>query len=211
MADTNEVFRGLEDSTGEGTAHIAKKPGDAQTPGTDHQAPVVACVDSGGLMQNIEQRDAGQAVAGVGGLPTFAFQDDSNNFVLPTLNADGSISVSVGATGTIKQDIGNSVGGNTGSRVQVAALTLVNSKTYTNIVGSASCTKACKWELEFDDNGTLTVIETLISGPGHFSVDFEAGWQFSSGGTGTQVLRIYGTQLRGPNTDLYASVQVNEN
>lgn len=206
MADTNEVFRNLEDATGEGIAHVGKAPGAAQS--TDEQAPVLPCVDDDGNLQNIPlKQEADNTTANTAdAIPVMAFEDSSGNLTYPALTADGKIPVSQDAAGTLFPTYGASATGVVNTIVEVAIRAIGNSESYICSLGSASCTKACKWELVHDDNGSKTVLETLISGPGSFDVKFELKQEFSSGATGTQRLIIQGTQLRGPATDLYASV-----
>lgn len=206
MADINEVFRNLEDATGEGIAHVGKSPGDAQS--TDVQAPVMPAVDNSGNMQNINVRDEGDTATGVDGVPGLIAKDSSGNLTYLTLDADGKLPVSEAAAGTVLQGLGASVTGVLNTQTQVASITLSNSEDYICSLGVAAATKLVKWELIHVDDVTANVLETKISGPGDFNVKFELKSEFSSGATGGQTLRIYGTQLRGPVTDLYASIKV---
>lgn len=206
MADIREVFTILETSTGAGQSYEGKAPGNAQA--TDVQAPVLPAVDLAGNLQNIPLRDEGDASATAEAVPGLVFKDSSGNLVYPQLTAAGKISVDLGTSGTLLQDLGNTNIGNVGVAQSVAAIALVNSKSYEVAVGSAGATKAVKWELIFTNNGTPTLLETKISGPGDYNVNFQLGISFTTGATGAQTLEIKGTQLKGPNTDLYASAQV---
>ena len=205
MADTNEVFRHLEDASGEGIAHVGKAPGGAQS--TDEQAPVLPAVDGSGNLQNINVRDEGDSATGVDAQPALIAKDSSGNFAYITLDANGKIPVSSEDVGTTVQSLGGTATGIVGTAVQVADINLVVNEEYLCSIGVAGSTKATKWELQHLDDATTNVLETKISGPGDYNVKFELKAEFTAGASGTQKLRIMGTQLRGPATDLYASVK----
>jgi hypothetical protein len=206
MADTNEVFRNLEDATGEGIAHVGKAPGGAQS--TDEQAPVLPAVDGSGNLQNINVRDEGDAAANVDALPALIAKDSSGDLAYLTLDASGKLPVSQDDPGTVLQDLGGSATGIVGLAVNVAQINLTVNEEYICSLGVASATKAVKWTLEHLDDATVNILETKISGPGDFNVKFELKSEFTAGASGTQQLRIRGEQLRGPATDLYASAKI---
>lgn len=208
MADQSEVFRHLEDASGEGIAHEGKAPGGAQS--TDIQAPVLPAVDSSGNLQNINVRDEGDTAAGVDAQPTLVAKDSSGNLAYITLDASGKVPVSTDAPGTTKQTLGAKVTGVLNTQTQVGNITLLNSQDYIFSIGTAAASKLVKWELVHVDDGVLNVLETKFSGPGDYNVKFELDAEFTTGATGGQTFGIYGTQLRGPATDLYASMKVIE-
>lgn len=151
---------------------------------------------TGGVGATASQSQAGDAAAGKRGVTSFGFRDSSGNLILPQLTASGKLPVDTGASaGTCKSAFGKNATGSL-TEVVVATITLVNSKVYSQIASTVSCTRTAVYRLVHNNNGVETELAVQIVGAGQFSHDFlQDCLQFTAGGTGTQELKIYGINL----------------
>jgi hypothetical protein len=177
MSDLREVFPILQDSaTGAGEAPIS--------------------------------RIEGEVAAGQEGLIGFSFKDSSGNVVLPSLDAQGRLPVVTDAVaGTCHNEYGELAAGSVGTFVDLteeggASITLTVGKTYTNLGITVSATRTSVYKLIYvDDDGgggeTETILGTWIVGPGAFTQCCELNCREldTTGGTGTQTLKIQGKNL----------------
>lgn len=234
MANEREVFTILEnDSTGAGVKLPARQAGDTyggnQVPVISHKnaagnfisldsrqvgssgaaldaQPGLIAVDLAGLLQYLQVRDAGASASGVDSLPVLAAKDASGNLAYVNLNADGEVLVSgIGAGVSLFNSA--TVLGVLSTPTVVASVTLVATKVYETIEFMSACTFPVYWELIQVNDATTTVKSSWITGPGAFS--FANKLQHlvvTAGASGTQQLRVRGTQLSGAASDMHASV-----
>ena len=161
-------------------------------------------VDATGEGVALSKSQSGDAAAGKVGLVGFAFKDSSANLVLPTLTADGKIPVSTQSPGTCMHAAGTNSGSL--SQTAVATLTLTVNETYTNVMADVACTRVTLYEIVHNNNGTPANLGWIIVGPGQFTHNFaEDCLEFTAGGTGTQELIVYGTNLEKA-SNMYASI-----
>jgi len=230
MANEREVFTILEnDSTGAGVKLPARQAGDtyggnsvpvishksvggafisldsrqvgAASAGLDAQPGLVAS-DLAGNLQYIALRDEGAAASGVDSVPSLVAKDASGNLAYIKLNADGEVIVSSGSDGTPKSAQATVVAV-VNTATTVVNLALVASKVYERIEFMASNTFTTFWELMQVDDATITRKASFITGPGAFTVSqLLENLVVTAGATGTQQLRLRGTQLQGAASDL---------
>jgi hypothetical protein len=134
--------------------------------------------------------------AGKRGLTAFGFRDSSGNLILPQLTAAGKIAVDTGAApGTCLNAFGKNATGSL-TEVVVATIALQNSKMYSAIASTVSCTRTAVYRLVWNNNGVETELAVQIVGAGQFSHDFvQDCLQFTSGATGTQELKVFAYNL----------------
>lgn len=171
MANAKSLFRTLDDGTEAGLAPRAKAVGDA--PSTDK------------------------------GLMAFGFRDSSGGVVLPQLTALGKLPVDTeAAAGTNKKHWAANDGGSL-SYVDLAILPgTATAKLYTNFMVKVACQDEAEFELVYidDEGGTPaeTVLMTFMTGPGQPSDGIMLRNELevnTTGGTGTQVIKVRGKNL----------------
>lgn len=161
-----------------------------------------------GAGEALTARDEGEAAAGATGGIGFSFKDSSGNVILPALTADGKIPVDTeAAAGTAIR--GNaSLNGVSGVATDVVTLTLAVDEIYncSDFMGASS--RIAKWEVVWDDNGSETVLDTFITGPGQFSFsENPKNLSITAGAVGTQELILRGTALF-RTTDLHGRISI---
>jgi len=164
--------------------------------------------ESTGAGEALVSRVEGEAGAAQAGSIGFAFKDSSGNVILPALTADGKIPVDTeSAAGTIIR--GNAtVAGTGGVASDVVVLTLTVNEVYNMADYMGAASRIAKWEIVLDDNGSETVLDTFITGPGQFSFSKNPkNLEFSAGATGTQQLILRGTALFA-GTDLHGRISI---
>jgi hypothetical protein len=153
-------------------------------------------------------RIEGQSSAGVNGAIGFAFKDVDGNVVLPQLNAQGQVPVTM-------EQVGNNLyarGENAGSATEVllATIALATSKTYEDIFLQVSCFRDTEFRLTWNNNGVETELAAALVGPGSLTFgQLLEGVEFTSGATGTQQLKIYGQNQNALST-MKATIAVKE-
>ena len=166
---------------------------------SDVRAPFPSLEDSSQVGQVLRvAQDTVTAAAGINGSIGFAFKDSSGNVVLPQLDAEGKLPVTLDTAGSILRARGTvtNLAINTPTTVTGASLTLVANAVYVEIGFSVSCRRAALFEVVQLDNVTETVLYDAIVDAGQYSfmcalpVD-----QITAGGTGTQTLRLRATTL----------------
>ena len=183
MADVREVFPILDDD-GNGAGGIPRKMNEGDDPTSEN------------------------------GLIGFSFKDNSGNVVLPTLNASGQLPVTTGAAGTCKRAHGELAAGSaTLADVTGSVITITATKTLSSIGWQVSCFRPALFQLVYvDDAGgggeTETVIAEALVGPGNFSHCCELSCMIvdTSGGTGTQQLKVKARNFGGSQSSLRATI-----
>ena len=140
----------------------------------------------------------GDSPASKNGAIGFAFRDSNSNVVLPMLLPDGTIAVSQEAPGTALK-VRNENAGSL-SAVTVAELTLAVTKVYSSIHATISCFQESLMELVQVDDATTTVLAEYLVGPGQYTIQAEYQDSVTAGATGTQTLRIRGTNFKHTST-----------
>jgi hypothetical protein len=182
MTDQREVFTIVEDKTtaGLGVALKGKAEGD---PVADIQMPVLACEDSSG-----------------------------NEAKIP-LASDGGVAVTFASAGTKKRDSATVTPGALNTDTDVSVITLTATETYQVRFFKGSSFQPCEFRLEHDDNGTPDELARVVCQPGDNKFESKGGEdviEFTAGATGTQELKIIGSQIRGPLSDMHGSVGILE-
>jgi hypothetical protein len=140
----------------------------------------------------------GDTPASKNGAIGFAFRDSSGNVVLPQLLPDGTIAISNQAPGTALKVRSENAGSL--SAVDVASLTLAVLKTYADIQATISCFQESLLELVQVNDATTTVLCEYLVGPGQYTIQAEYADTVVSGATGTQTLKIRGTNFKKTST-----------
>lgn len=197
-----------KDSSGNYKLIELRDEGDAAT-GVDAQN-ILSVKDSAGNLQYINSRDEGDAISGVDALPGLVAKDSSGNFAYLELNADGELIVSSKSEGNKKSGSAVVVGVlDTATTILDVAIT--SSAVHEELHIMVSATRTTMWEIFNVDDVAGTPVETsliegIITGSGQFSfAELFPNLEFTAGSTGTQALRIKGTQLQGAATNLYAT------
>ena len=158
----------------------------------------------------------GDAAAGKNAQIAFAFKDSSGNVVLPQLSAQGKILVDTESqNGVCKSAYAEDVNGNT-AFVDLASITGQLNKKYNRFEVMVSSTHESLFQLvHVDDDGgvspTETVLATYIVGPGQYTIccKLDCKEVDTTGGTGTQTLKIKGKNLFKA-CAMYASLSLEE-
>ena len=151
-------------------------------------------------------RIEGEVAAAIAGLIGFAFKDSDGKVVLPQLTTDGKLPVSSDAAGVHSESQGT-VTPVVAARTLVATATLTISKTYQLKFLSVASTQTVLWEVEQTDDATDTVRHKLITGSGQYTEQVNAGClEFEAGASGTQEVKIYGTQVKGSASDMHGTI-----
>lgn len=156
----------------------------------------------------------GETITGKSAMPGLVAKDGSGNFKYLEINAAGELKVNSEAvdiaclSGTAK------VAGGT-SEQTVLDITLQASTEYRDIAWIVSNFRQAEYRVvTIDDEGVgdiETELFTLLVGPGDYT-DSNSGMKclsFTSGSTGVQVLRVYGTN-KDVASDLRATISVSE-
>ena len=177
MSDTQEIFNILEDeSSAEGRSAIAR----------------------------INNVDLAAAIRGMIG---FSFQTHDGKVVLPTLTTDLKVPVSLDSAGIHSEAHGTVTPGGAGVRTLVVTATLTVDKLYKLDFLSGASTQTVLWEVEQVDDATNTVRHKFITGSGQFTDQMSAGcWEFDAGASGTQEVRLYGTQVKNNASDMNGTI-----
>ena len=150
-------------------------------------------------------RIEGEASAAIAGLIGFSFKDSSGNVVLPQLDDQGRLPVTVDpVAGDCYNAHGELAAGSaTIAKVTGAEISLTAGKVYHNINATGSCLRTSLFEIvHIDDEGvtdTETILEEFIVGPGQFSfqTDLKCLELDTTGGTGTIVLSLRAKNFTG--------------
>lgn len=153
-------------------------------------------------------RVEGDASAAIQGSIGFAFKDINGDVVLPQLNAQGQVPVTM-------EQVGNNLyarGQNAGSATEqlLATITLQNSKTYEDIFMQVSSFRDTEFRLTWNDNGSESELAAALTGPGSLTYGAKLeGVEFTSGATGVQQLKVYGQNQNATST-MKATISVKE-
>lgn len=154
-------------------------------------------VDASGVGQALTEIKAGDAPGTKSGLLGFAFRDSAGNVVLPMLNAEGKLPVTMEGAGVPKFGTSDGVVAGSLTPVMVAEVALTVNKTYSKVMAKLSCFREAIVSLVQIDDATETVIGHGIVGPGQYDTHIDLGAaEIVAGATGTQKfeLRAYNLQ-----------------
>jgi hypothetical protein len=197
MSNEREVFTILEDADGAGVALKKKAEGDAAAGA--NLVPAAVGKKAGNfvlLPVSTEGSDIGDA------MPGLVAKDAAGDLKYLKVNADGEVLVSAEQEGTEIADEA-SVLGVLATQTEVVALTLAASEDYQDVEVLASCTQPCLWEIIQTNDETDTRKASFLTGPGQFSFSkLFKHIKFSAGASGTQELKLMGTQLSGKASDM---------
>lgn len=164
--------------------------------------------NASGVGVPLSQSNEGDAAAGKVGSVGFAFKDSDGDLVLPQLDAEGKLPVTMDTSGTIKRAYGTVAG--SASEVDVATLALTASKTYIELGISVSCRRGTKFQIKQIDDAATTVLYTVIVDSGQYTMNLNLPVdEITAGGTGTQSLKVTGLNFNAL-SDMYATVTVKE-
>lgn len=153
--------------------------------------------DAAGAGVAMSKSEAGDVAAGKIGSVGFAFKDSAGNLILPQLDAEGRILVSMDASGTPKKASGVVTAGQATLLIVTGAeLTLTASKNHSKIAVQVSCFRESYFELQQVDNLTTTVLARFRVGPGQYTAILNhPAMEVLSGATGTQKLQVFGYNI----------------
>lgn len=146
---------------------------------------------------------SGESPTGKNGSIGFSYRDSSGNVVLPQLNSEGAVPVSLDP-GTTTRNQGKILASTqvVDSRSLIAEDAITLAATYTKFSANVSCRRDCLFEMVYvDDDGGVPVETELLScivSPGQYSFNMSLLVDILStaGGTGTQKIKLYGTPLQ---------------
>lgn len=207
MAEGREVFTILEDNaTADGVKLPARSEGVAVA---GNHIPSLVAKDGAGAYQLVPIRAEGATVAG-NELPVLAVKNVSGQWVHIPLDSFSRIPVTtfVGSPGT-RLKARAAVNGVLNTATDVCTITLAVATVYEMPDFISSTTFHTLWELVWLDDATDTILSSWITGPGgyHFGKRME-DITFTSGATGTQTLRLRGTQTQGQASSMHGTLTV---
>jgi hypothetical protein len=134
----------------------------------------------------------------------FAFKDSDGNVILPQLDAEGRLPVTMESAGTLKRAKGELAAGSLALvAITGAEITLTADKLYTNLAMLCSCRRDSLIQLIQVDDASETVLAEVILGPGQFTFQLAMPKdEITAGSTGTQKLLV-----KGKNFDKLASLR----
>lgn len=120
------------------------------------------------------------------------------------------VTVTMGPPGTMRQIQDDALGANTPT--DVVELPLLLGRLYSEIGMCVANLQATKYELIWDNNGTETVLESVMVGPGSYTFSSNRNYALTSGAVGTQRFLVRGTVLEDgpPYSDFHASISTLE-
>lgn len=185
MAEENEIFHTLKDANGDGEAPDLREEGQAEGDAKSHAI-----------------------------LPA---KDIDNNTLEYLPMKKGALVITDDGAGT---EVGGANSGTVttpGSTETAAEVTLGAANTYSNIEVGGSSFKDCWWQLVYVDDADGTPAESLIiefrTGAGAYSFrdQIKNFTQDTTGGTGTQKLRLYINQRAGTGSNFSTEIRAIEN
>lgn len=151
-------------------------------------------------------RIEGEISAAIAGMIGFAFKDHLGNVVLPQLTTDGKLPVSSDAAGVHSENQGT-VEAVVNVRTLVTTAALIPTKKYGLKFLSCASTQTVVWEVQQTNDASDNVRHVLITGAGDFTEQVNAGClEFTAGASGTQEVRIYGTQIKGSASNMHGTL-----
>src|SRR6185295_7654116 len=154
--------------------------------------PILENQDGSGA--GLTKVNAGQAVSTVSGAaPVMAYQDSNGNFVWPQLDTQGRIRVSEQGVGVILRARGQLDTGNATSgfvTVTGASLSLTAGATYVLASMVVSCFRETHAQLIWNNNGSNTILEDVLLGPGQYTYQVGLPNDEIVAGSGTQQLFV---------------------
>jgi len=134
---------------------------------------------------------------GLNGSIGFAFKDSAGKVVLPILDAEGRLPVTLEGAGTELSGSGFLAAGSaTMVAITSADITLSPSKTYTQLRVNVSCFRDALFNVIQQNDVTLTVIGRIRVGSGQYTFEWTAGKKYVvAGATGVQKILIKGQNM----------------
>lgn len=131
---------------------------------------------------------------GLSGSIGFSFKDSLGNVILPTLDGEGRLPVSLEGAGIEKSAVGVLAAGSaTMVLITGASITLTVNKIYTQIRANVSCFRDAVYNVIHSDNAVETIIGKIRVGSGQYTFEWTAGKKYvTAGATGVQLLLIKG-------------------
>lgn len=150
-----------------------------------------------GAGEAIAAKQVGAAPGAHNGIMGFAFRDSSGNLVLPQLNSEGRLPVTLEGAGV---ELGASGALAAGSATMVditgATVTLVAGTVYTQIRANVSCFRDSLFHVVWMDDATPTIIGKIRVGAGQYNFEWTAGKRYvTAGASGVQTLKIMGQNV----------------
>ena len=153
--------------------------------------------------------------AGEYGMIGFSFKNSAGNVVLPQLNPEGAIPVTLDAGTTLRANGELAAGSASLVDVTGALITATLNKAYSKLNMFVSCRRDALFQLvHVDDSGgspTETVLVEAVLGAGQYSVPakVEPDYFDTTGGTGVQEFKVKGMNFNALSS-LRAALSVNE-
>lgn len=189
-----------------GLGWAARQPGEAVS---GNEAPVLVAEDSGDLLRHLEVREQGDAATGVKVQPVMTCLDPNGDLQYLNCEVDGSLIISTESPGTQKSESDSAlptqpqVAGLT--EIDVVTVSLSNSMTVKNPEMLVSSAQDVLWRLVWLDDAAETELARVLTEVGDNASEPKIKLaDFVTPATGTQVLRVVGTQQRGPASDMHA-------
>jgi len=178
----------------------------------DPRAPFPIIQDPSGVGQVPDQAvDATTAAAALLGLVGFAFKDATGKVVLPQLDGEGKLPVTMDSAGTILRARGTKADQDSSlADVTNATITLPTSKTFVQLGMVVSCRRAAYFELVQIDDLTTTILHSVILDAGQYNASISLPVdQIVSGASGTQTLKVRSKTFEKA-ADVYASLSAKQ-
>lgn len=150
-----------------------------------------------GAGEALASKQEGVAPGSDNGLMALAFKDSSGDLVLPQLDAEGRLPVTLEGVGVEKSAAGELADGS-GSMADItgASISLTVDKVYGQIKFNVSCFRDAYFNIVWVDDGTPTVIGRARCGSGQYTVSVDLHKKLlTAGSTGVQVLKIQGQNM----------------
>lgn len=126
----------------------------------------------------------GQSSAGQQGAIGFAFKDAAGNVVLPQLDNEGRVPVTLSGQGTRLRNYGSKAGALLsatgafyGNQQLVTSIDLTANTDIGDFGGKVNCRRAAYFELRYEDNGASVVLDSSLVDAGQYTAPLGAGPQ----------------------------------
>jgi hypothetical protein len=135
--------------------------------------------------------------AGLTGSIAFSFKDSLGKVVLPALDPEGRVPVTLEGVGVEKFATGFLAAGSaTMVDITGASVALTPDKIHSQIVVTVSCFRDAIFNLVQIDDATTTILARFRVGPGQYSYTWNGHKKLvTAGSTGTQTLKVQGQNL----------------
>lgn len=155
--------------------------------------PILADFSTGeGL--DLHSIQAGDAPSTRRGILAFGFRNSAGNVVLPQLDAENRLPVTMDSSGVNKRANGELAAGSaTMVDITGATISLTISKRIGKITWKVSCFIESIFNLVHTNDAVITIVDQILVGPGQYTFEsYDSVGELLSGATGTQTLKIQG-------------------